>query len=227
MTPFFEARDVAKRFHEGTGAEVRAVDGVSLRVERGGFLLLTGPSGSGKTTLLALLGSLERPTDGVVLIDGADPAACGEAGRSRLRRRLGFAFTGGPMIPSLPLWENVTAGLVPLGMGAAERRAFAAVALERLGLGDKLRAAPEELSTGELGRASLARAMASRPEAILADEPLANLDDATQALVVEALADLHRAGTTFVVATHSVRAFPFATAACRLERGRRVDGGGL
>jgi putative ABC transport system ATP-binding protein len=159
----------------------------------------------------------------LVLIDGTDAAAAGEAARSRLRRRVGFAFTGGPMIPSLPLWENVTVGLVPLGIGAPARRATAMEVLERLGLGAKLRAVPEELSTGELGRASLARAMASRPEAILADEPLANLDDAAQSSVVEALAALHRCGTTLVVATHAVRAFPFATASCRLGRGRRVD----
>lgn len=224
MTPFFETRDVAKRFREGTDAEVRALDGVSLRIERGECLLLTGPSGSGKTTLLALLGTLERPTDGVVLVEGTDPAAAGESVRSKLRRTLGFAFTGGPMIPSLPLWENVTAGLVPLGAGVAARRARASEVLGALGLGAKLRAAPEELSTGELGRASLARAMATRPAAILADEPTASLDDATQATVVEVLGELHRGGTTLVIATHAARAFPFATATCRLDRGRRVDG---
>ncbi len=223
MTPFLEARDAAKWFHAGTGAEVRALDGVSLEVPRGAFVLVTGPSGSGKTTLLALLGTLERPTRGAVLVDGADAAGLSEAARSRVRRRLGFAFPGGPMVPRLPLWENVTLGLVPLGPGAGERRAIAREVLGRVGLEPRIRAAAEELSTGELLRAALARALAGRPDALLADEPLGNLDAAARRLVLEALAGFHRGGGTVVVASHAEDAFPSATASCRLEAGRRVD----
>ncbi len=222
MTPFLEAREACKWFHPGTGAEVRALDGVTLEAPRGSFVLLTGPSGSGKTTLLALLGTLERPTRGAVLVEGADVAGLGEAGRSRLRRRIGFAFHGGPMVPRLPLWENVTAGLVPLGAGAEERRGIAREVLERLGLEGRIRAAAEELSTGELQRASLARALAGRPEALVVDEPISGLDPGSRRLVVEALAGFHGGGGTIIAASHEEEAFPFATARCRLEAGRRV-----
>jgi putative ABC transport system ATP-binding protein len=226
VTALLEARDAAKWFHAGTGAETRAVDGVTLSVERGAFVLLRGPSGSGKTTLLALLGTLERPTRGAVLFDGADPAGLGEAARSRLRRRIGFAFPGGPMVPGLPLWENVTLGLVPLGVGAGARREAAREALARVGLEGKLRAASEELSTGETQRAALARALAGRPEALLADEPFANLDPAARALVVGALAGFLRQGGTVVAATHVEEPLPFPTSSIRLEAGRRVDAPG-
>jgi putative ABC transport system ATP-binding protein len=222
VSAFFEARDAARWFHAGTPAEVRALDGVSLEVPRGGFVLLEGPSGSGKTTLLALLGTLEKPTRGAVLVDGADVASLPESARSRLRRRIGFAFPGGPMIPRLPLWENVTLGLVPLGTGVAERREIARGILARLGMENRLRAPAEELSTGETQRAALARALAGKPEALLVDEPLSNLDRESARLVVEALAAFHRAGGTAVVASHATEPFPFATATVRLEAGRRL-----
>jgi putative ABC transport system ATP-binding protein len=219
VTAHFEARDAAKWFHAGTGAEVRAVDGASFVVERGAFVVLAGASGSGKTTLLALLGTLERPTRGAVLVDGADASQLGEAARSRLRRRLGFAFPGGPMIQRLPLWENVTCRLVPLGVPPAARREEAADLLGRVGLAGKLRALPEELSTGELNRAAFARALAGRPQALLVDEPLANLDAASARLVTEALTAAHRGGTTVVAASHAADAFPSATAVLRMEAG--------
>lgn len=222
MIPFFEARDAARWFHAGTPAEVRALDGVTLEVPRGAFVLLEGPSGSGKTTLLALLGTLEKPTRGTVLVDGADVAALSESARARVRRRIGFAFPGGPMIPRLPLWENVTLGLVPMGTGVAERREIARGFLARLGMEGRLRAPAEELSTGETQRAALARALAGRPEALLVDEPLSNLDPASAALVVEALSAFHRAGGTAVVASHAVDPFPFADARIRLESGRKA-----
>ncbi len=220
MTPFLEARSVSKRFPGGDGGEVRAVEEVSLSVERGAFLLVTGPSGSGKTTLLSLLGTLERPSSGAVLVDGTDAASVSEGERSRLRRRLGFAFPGGPMLPRLPLWENVTLGLVPLGRGVAERREAAGTVLARLGLGARLRAAPETLSTGEMQRATLARALVGGAEALLVDEPLASLDEASARLVVAELEGFHRAGGTVVCATHVTAPFGFATGRIGLEGGR-------
>lgn len=225
MTAHLEARDAGKWFHAGTDAEVRALDGVSVEVPRGAFVVLSGPSGSGKTTLLALLGTLERPTRGAVFVDGADAAHLGEAARSRLRRRLGFAFPGGPMIPRLPLWENVTYALVPLGESAGARRDVALEHLGRVGLAAKLRALPEELSTGELNRAALARALAASPVALIVDEPLANLDASSARLVVEALTAAQRSGVTIVAASHDAGAFPSATAVVRLEAGRVVAGG--
>ncbi len=222
MTPALEARAVSKRFRSGSGAEVLAVGEVDAVVPVGGFVLLCGPSGSGKTTLLALLGTLERPAAGAVLVEGVDAASLSEAARSRLRRRFGFAFPGGPMLPRLPLWENLTLGLVPRGASVAARREEGRAALARVGLEERLRAAPEELSTGELQRAVLARALVGAPAILVVDEPLANLDGASARLVVAALEEFHRAGGTAVVASHDEQAFPFATERIRLAGGRRV-----
>ncbi|MHC4730796.1 MAG: ATP-binding cassette domain-containing protein, partial [Planctomycetota bacterium] len=121
-TPVFEARDTARHFRSGSGKVIRALDGLSLSVPRGGFLAVTGPSGCGKTTLLALLGALDRPTRGAVLFDGSDIGGTSEAERSRVRRRLSIVFQQSHMIRGLPLWENVTYPLVPRGGGARERR---------------------------------------------------------------------------------------------------------
>ena len=222
MSALLEARGAGRRFHAGTDAEVRALEEVTLEVPRGAFLVVSGPSGSGKTTLLALLGTLERPTAGAILVDGVDAAAMAESARALLRRRFGFAFPAGPMLPRLPLWENVTLGLVPRGAGVGERREAARAVLARLGLEARLRAPAEELSTGEHQRANLARALVGKPDILLADEPLANLDAVSARLVVAALEEFHRGGGTVVAASHAPDAFPTATGACRLEAGRRV-----
>jgi putative ABC transport system ATP-binding protein len=160
-----------------------------------------------------------------VLVDGADAAHAGEAARSRLRRRIGFSFPGGPMIPGLPLWENVTYGLVPAGASVAARRDAAAELLCRVGLAAKLKALPEELSTGERNRAAIARALAGKPEALLVDEPLANLDADAARHVADALATAHRGGATLVVASHAADAFPSATSVLRMESGRVTHAG--
>jgi putative ABC transport system ATP-binding protein len=225
VSAFLEARGAGKRF-AGGATEVRALAEVSLAVPRGACVVVTGPSGGGKTTLLALLGTLERATEGQVLVEGTDVAEVSEGTRSRLRRRFGFAFPGGPLVPRLPLWENLTLAAVARGGAVAERRAAAQTALARLGLTAKLRARPEELSTGEIARSALARALLGAPEAVFADEPLANLDPASQALVLDALREAHRAGTTLVVASHAVEPFAFASELVRLEGGRRVPTGG-
>lgn len=126
------------------------------------------------------------------------------------------------MLPRLPLWENVTLGLVPLGRGVAERRRAAEEALGRLGLGERLRAAPETLSTGEMQRAALARALLGAPAALLVDEPLSNLDEAAARLVLEALEGFHRGGGTVVCATHGTAPFGSATGRVGLSGGRVV-----
>jgi putative ABC transport system ATP-binding protein len=222
MTPHFEARDLRRVFRSATG-EVRALDGVSLSVARGAFLVVTGPSGGGKTTLLSLLAALDRPTGGVVLFDDEDLGGAPEPQRARVRRRLGIVFQASPMIPGLPLWENVTYPLVPRGMPSRERRRIAAALLERVGIAHRDRARPEELSGGERQRVGIARALAGDPEAILADEPTSDLDRDTAAAVVALLREVHASGRTVVVATHDEDLEALATATCRL-RGGRVEG---
>jgi pimeloyl-ACP methyl ester carboxylesterase len=131
--PLLELRDATRRYRGGGAREVLALDRVTLAVEPGSFVAVSGPSGGGKTTLLALLALLDRPTAGRVLLEGRDLAGVSEAERSRLRRRLGIVFQATPAIRGLPVWENVTYPLIPLGAGGRERRARAAALLERVG----------------------------------------------------------------------------------------------
>jgi putative ABC transport system ATP-binding protein len=218
-----ELRGVSVRFHEGTGAEVRALEDVSLVVPRGAFVGVSGPSGCGKTTLLAVLGAMQRPTAGAVLVDAQDLAGASEAERSRLRRRMGFAFQAAPMLRGLPLWENVTYGLVPLGERAARRRALGASLLARVGLGERIAALPEELSGGERQRAALARALAGKPEALLVDEPTAGLDRAAASIVLDLVGSFHAEGGTVVVASHDPAALERAGDRVVLDHGRIAD----
>jgi putative ABC transport system ATP-binding protein len=215
MKPHFETRDVRRVFRSATG-DVRALDGLSVAVERGAFLAVTGPSGRGKTTLLALLGALDRPTSGLVLFDGEDLGGASEPHRSRVRRRLGIVFQSSPMIERLPLWENVTYPLVPRGVPTRERRRLAAALLERVGIRGRDGASPEELSGGERQRVGVARALAADPEAILADEPTSDLDRATAEAVVALLREFHASGRTVIVATHDPVLEAMATGTLRL-----------
>jgi putative ABC transport system ATP-binding protein len=217
-----EARDVRKVYGVGTRGEVRALDGVSLAVAAASFTALTGPSGSGKTTLLALLGALERPTAGRVLFDGRDLAGFSGGGLARVRRRLGFLFQDFALIPSLPAWENVTYPLIPRGVPGPRRREIAREVLGRLGVADKWSARPGELSGGEQQRVALARALAGGPEALLADEPTAQLDPGAAQAVLAALGAAHAAGAAVLVCTHDPLLLAAAGRVHELRAGRLV-----
>jgi ABC-type lipoprotein export system ATPase subunit len=223
MTPsdvILETRNVCKYYRRGTAQEVRAVDGVSVAIARGSFAALTGPSGSGKTTLLALLGALERPSGGQVLYHGRDLSDCSDVELSRTRRRMGFVFQDFALIPTLTVGENITYPLVPRGVRPAARRARAEALLARLGLKDRLRARPHELSGGEQQRVALARAMAGQPEAILADEPVSNLDLEAGRSVLTMLQEIHAEGTTIILTTHDPEAISLATCVHTLAGGK-------
>jgi putative ABC transport system ATP-binding protein len=215
-----EARQLCKFYRAGSAAEVRAVHDVSLEVPAGSFTLLTGPSGSGKTTLLALLGGLERPTRGQAVFAGRDLGACSDVELARLRRRMGFVFQDFALIPGLPVWENLTYPLIPRGASRAERFRLAQELLGRFGLADKLAARPRELSGGEQQRVAVARALAGRPEVLLADEPTSNLDEDSGRAVVDLLRQAHGEGKTVVVSSHDPRLAAVATRVCELEAGR-------
>jgi len=215
-----EAAAVSRRFRPGR----MALDAVSLKVERGGFVALTGPSGGGKTTLLSLLGALDVPSEGRVLFDGEDLAGLAEAGRARARRRIGIVFQQSHMIPRLPVWENVTYPLLPRGTPTSERWKIARRWLERMGLEDRMDAAPEELSGGERRRVGVARALAGEPEVLLADEPTGDLDADTAAIVRELFGEFRAGDGTVVLATHD----PAADAADAADaRVLRLEGGRL
>jgi putative ABC transport system ATP-binding protein len=221
-----EARSIGKIYRSGSGAVVRAVDGVSLAIPRGGCAVLTGPSGSGKTTLLALLGGLDRPTHGQVFFDGRDLSTFSDAALARARRRMGFVFQDFALIPNLPVWENVTYPLIPRGVPGRRRRELAGALLDRLGIPDKALARPRELSGGEQQRVAVARAIAGEPEVLFADEPTSNLDAGSAGAVLAVLREFHAAGKTVVVSAHDPQLTALATETFELRAGRRVDGTG-
>jgi putative ABC transport system ATP-binding protein len=220
--PLLEARALCKYYRQGTRAEVRAVDGITVMIERGSFTAAIGPSGCGKSTLLALLGALDRPTNGDVLFDGRALTQLSDAERTRLRRRMGFIFQNFSLIARLPAWENVTYSLIPRGVLRSERRQRAIDLLTRLGLGDRIAARPEELSGGEQQRVAIARALAGEPELLIADEPTSNLDPQTSDMVASLLRERHAQGATLLIASHDPRLIAAAGAVYNMEAGRMV-----
>ena len=217
-----ESRHVCKFYRAGARGEVRAVDDVSLAVERGAFVVLNGPSGSGKTTLLALLGALERPTRGQALFDGRDLGGLSDVGLARVRRRLGFVFQDFALIPNLPAWENITYPLIPRGWSRGRRQELALSLLARFGIADRFTARPEELSGGEQQRVAVARALAGAPEVLLADEPTSNLDLGAAGELLATLREFHAGGNTVVVSTHDPQLADLATEVHELRAGRLV-----
>lgn len=219
VPPLFCARNLVKVYRAAPGVVVRALDGVNLDVRRGSLTLVRGPSGSGKTTLLALLGALERPSAGSVVFDGLELTACSGAELTRVRRRLGFVFQEGALLPDLSALENVTYPLIPRGVPRAERRQRAFALLDRLGVGSRALTRARALSGGERQRVALARALAGQPEAVLADEPTAGLDESAAAEVFALFRERHAAGTTIILAAHEAAARTLATDVYELASG--------
>ena len=198
-----EAQDVSK-IYETRGVETRALEGIDLVVDEGEFTALAGPSGSGKTTLLNLLGALDEPSAGQVRLDGENLADLAPAELSALRlHKLGFIFQAYNLIPVFSAAENVEFVMELQGIPAAERRKRATELLAQVeleGLGDKR---PLEMSGGQQQRVAVARALASRPRIILADEPTANLDSKTAIRLLDLMVGLNReGGTTFLFSSH-------------------------
>jgi putative ABC transport system ATP-binding protein len=215
-----EAQRVCKYYRQGTATEVRAVDEVSLAIRQGAFAVLSGSSGSGKTTLLALLGALDRPSRGEILFTGRSLCKLSDAELTRVRRRIGFIFQDFALLPRLPIWETVTSGLIPLGIGRQARHDRAKSLLTRVGLGAAAHARPEELSGGEQQRVAVARALAGEPEVVLADEPTSNLDPEAGRQLLALLQAIHAEGRTILIATHDPRLIAASEEVYHLEAGR-------
>jgi putative ABC transport system ATP-binding protein len=202
-TPVLELVDVVKEYP--SDPPVVALATVSLRIDPRELVAIVGPSGSGKSTLLHVMGTLERPTSGAVRIAGRDTSAMSDKQLSGLRAwRLGFVFQQFFLLDGLSVLDNVADGLLYRGEKLAERRRRAEVAIERVGIEHRIKARPNQLSGGERQRTAIARALAGRPDLVMADEPTGNLDTATGRSILQLLQELHEEGTTIVVITHDL-----------------------
>ena len=200
-SPILELEGVTKTYP--TLPPVFALRGVSLTVHQGELLAIVGPSGSGKTTLLHLMGTLDRPSTGVVRVTGLDVAKMEDAQLAGLRAtRIGFVFQQFFLSEHQSVLDNVADGLLYAGVASAERREHAMEALRRVGVVGRLQARPTQLSGGQRQRVAIARALVGQPAIVLADEPTGNLDSATGESILALIADLHAEGSTIVVITH-------------------------
>ena len=217
----YELKDVTKRYVQGH-KDIDALAGIDLTVSEGEFLAIQGSTGSGKTTLLQMLGALDRPSGGEVLYDGRDLAKLGEGALAELRSHtFGFIFQSFNLIPTLTAQENVETALVPWGVAGDERRSRAQAALARVGLSDRARHIPSELSGGEQQRVGIARALVREPRVILGDEPTGNLDEKTRDEIIGLLEILWRErGQTLILVTHDTWVATRASRRIWLDAGR-------
>ena len=203
MAKLIELRNVYKIYSEGLESEVRALDGVSLTIDRGEFVAIVGQSGSGKSTMMNVLGCLDVPTYGEYLLDGTDVSELSDTQLSRIRNKeIGFIFQSFNLISFKDAVENVALPLFYQGVSRKKRNALALEYLDRLGLKEWAHHMPNEMSGGQKQRVAIARALITQPQIILADEPTGALDSKTSVEVMQILKDLHRMGMTIVVVTH-------------------------
>jgi len=199
----YKLSNVTKDYQNGRST-VHALAGVDLTLGDGEWLAIQGPTGHGKSTLLQVLGGLDRPTSGVVDLDGQDLATMRESQVTKVRATsIGFIFQTFNLIPTLNAEENVEVALVPMGIAARERRERSAAALDSVGLGERMRHLPSELSGGQQQRVAIARALIKQPKVLLADEPTGNLDEGTRDDIMKLLEKLWQdRGLTLVLVTH-------------------------
>ena len=224
MAKLITLRDVYKIYGEGLESEVRALDGVSLDIERGEFVAVVGQSGSGKSTMMNVLGCLDIPTRGEYLPDGTDVQELTDKELSLIRnKQIGFIFQQYNLIQSLTVLENVELPLIYQGINADDRYDMAMAALERVGLAGRVKHKPAEMSGGQQQRVAIARAIATKPPIIMADEPTGALDSRTGQEVLKFLQQLNREGSTVILITHDNGIAATARRVVRLQDGKIVE----
>ena len=224
MAKLIELRNVYKMYSEGLESAVRALDGVSLEIERGEFVAIVGQSGSGKSTMMNVLGCLDIPTRGDYFLNGTDVRELTDKELSRIRNKeIGFIFQQYNLIQDLTVLENVELPLVYQGVSADDRREMALAALERVGLAERVKHRPTQMSGGQQQRVAIARAIAANPSIVMADEPTGALDSRTGLEVLAFLQKLNREGTTVILITHDNGIAATARRCVRLTDGRIVE----
>lgn len=224
MANLIELRNVYKIYGEGLESEVRALDGVSLTIDRGEFTAIVGQSGSGKSTMMNVLGCLDIPTYGDYILNGTDVRELTDQELSRIRNReIGFIFQQYNLIQNLSVLENVELPLIYQGIDPIDRREMAMAALERVGLAERYRHKPTEMSGGQQQRVAIARAIATHPPIIMADEPTGALDSRTGLEVLDFLRQLNREGSTIILITHDNGIAATARRIVRLADGKIIE----
>ena len=221
-----EIKDIYKIYNEGKESEVRALDGVSLTIDRGEFVAIIGASGSGKSTLMNILGCLDIPSYGEYHLDGQDITDQSDRQLAHIRNReIGFIFQGYNLIPALTAYENVELPLIYQGVSILKRRDIVMDALEKVGMADRWKHKPAEMSGGQQQRVAIARAIATHPPIIMADEPTGALDSRTGRHVLEILHELNDEGVTIILITHDNGIAATAKRIVRISDGRIVADG--
>jgi lipoprotein-releasing system ATP-binding protein len=221
--PLLVAEDLTKSFHDGL-EKLHVLKGVNLKIERGEMVAITGPSGAGKSTLLHLLGTLDRPTDGKVYLEGADIYGLPDAKLAPVRnKRIGFVFQFYHLLPEFSVFENVLLPAMAGGKGKTARERASRL-LDRIGLGKRMHHLPGQLSGGEMQRTAIARALINNPDIVFADEPTGNLDSDNSTSILNLMKELNEEDRqTFVIATHDCSIAGQAKRVLSLTDGRLVD----
>lgn len=219
-TPVMELRNVSK-IYRLDGVEVRALDGVSLKINEGEFISIVGRSGSGKSTLLNILGLLDRPTSGSLSVEGEETAGFSDDQLSYLRnKKIGFVFQSFNLLSRTPAIDNVELPLIYSGVPSRERCRRAEEALISVGLEHRLDHFPNQLSSGEKQRVAIARALVNNPAVILADEPTGNLDTRSGGEILDILIKLHKQKNTIILVTHDLQIAKMAQKTITLKDGK-------
>ncbi|WP_448516443.1 ABC transporter ATP-binding protein [Pseudothermotoga sp.] len=223
MAEIIKVENVKKIYKMGDN-EVRALDGVSLAVEEGEFLIVMGPSGSGKTTLLHLMGCLDKPTEGEIYIASTPVSKLNDSQLAKIRNKMvGFVFQQFNLLPRLTALENVELPMIYAGVPKAARRKKAKELLELVGLGDRLHHRPTQLSGGQMQRVAIARALANDPMVLLADEPTGNLDSKSGEEILKIFSELNERGQTIIIVTHDPEVAKHGDRIVRMRDGKIVS----